>query len=157
MDAEQFAAKVKSWADYPFAHQPDAVRSCADMVFESVSNNFSRAEDAQGTPWPAHSPLTIALHGPHPLLTLTGKMKAMASGGAGSMRSKEFSKTQTVMRLKLSGAKGQYWQKHQFGSNGKPRIPRRQFFYLHKSDRPQVVAKTRETIIQKIRKDLRWR
>lgn len=156
MKATDFAKNLRAWSKYPFGHQPEAVSAAADKVFESVGGNFDRAEDAGGEAWPAHSPVTIAMHGVHPLLILSGRLKRAATGGSESVRIKNFPRGKTVYGLGVSPSIP-YWRVHQKGSAGPPRIPRRQYFYLSRQDRPGIVSFLRERVVSRIRKDTTWK
>lgn len=48
---------------------------CAEELRQGFDDNFSRGGNSEG-PWPPHSPVTVAIHGPHPLLILSGAMRA---------------------------------------------------------------------------------
>lgn len=153
---EQFAEKLRYWSAFPFASQPDAVRKATEEIFAAVGGNFDRAEDDTGAPWKEHSPMTIALHGVHPLLILSGKMKEAASGGAGAKRIKDFDRSRTIMKLGMGGGKKLgYWRSHQYGDPAR-RVPKRKFFYLHQSERGAIVKMLRARIKAKIKRDLRW-
>lgn len=156
MKATDFAKNLRVWSKWPFAHQPEAVSATADKVFEAVEGNFERAEDAGGSKWPEHSPVTIAMHGVHPLLILSGRLKIAATGGAESVRRKTFAKGKTVYGLGVSPSI-RYWRVHQKGFAGPPRIPRRQYFYLSRQARPGVVRFLRQEVVKRIRKDTTWR
>lgn len=156
MKATDFAKNLRAWSKYPYSYQPEAVSATADKVFEAVGENFDRAEDASGAAWPEHSPVTIAMHGVHPLLILSRRLKNAATGGSEAVRRKSFANKRTVYGIGVSPSIP-YWRVHQRGSSGPPRIPRRQYFYLNRRARPGVVAFLRQQVVKKIRKDTTWK
>jgi phage gpG-like protein len=54
------------------------------LFHRAVRSHFMGGTNPWGEAWPPHRPSTIARHGPHPLLILTGKLLDAAGGGPGS-------------------------------------------------------------------------
>ncbi|AMV35643.1 hypothetical protein VN12_26360 [Pirellula sp. SH-Sr6A] len=153
MKALEFAKKLRKLAKYDFSRQEEPLKRAVELVRESVDENFDRQEDSKGAAWPVHSDLTILRHGPHPLLILTGKMRAAAAGGAGSYQKRFQAPKKMTYHIGINSRSIPYFGKHQFGTR---KIPRRQFFYLHRSDRVALVAEVKRKIRAKVRKDNRW-
>ena len=51
-----------------------AMERCADLLREAFAENYAQGRNEE-TIWPPHAPATVARHGPHPLLILSGKMR----------------------------------------------------------------------------------
>jgi hypothetical protein len=154
LTADQFAKNLRAWSDYPYHLQPEAINTASDMFLENISANFERKEDASGTSWPEHSPVTVAMYGVHPLLQLSGRMKAAATGGAGAMEKTTVQSGKSVKYLGISKSTIPYFRVHQHGYK---RIPKRQYYYLHSSARPAILTKMREKCMEKIKRDNGWR
>jgi hypothetical protein len=154
ISAQQFADSLRLWAAHRYAQADEVLTEGADRVFESIAENFSRKEDASGKPWPAHSPMTVQLHGVHPLLVLSGAMRQAASGSSGSIRKWSKQQGRQSLGLGISISKIPYYPAHQYGQG---RIPRRQFFYVSRRDSKQLVEFLRRRLIGHTRKRLRWR
>lgn len=54
------------------------MRQCADRIRQAIDLNFSRGGNAEGA-WPPHAPSTVKRYGPHPLLILSGDLRAAAT------------------------------------------------------------------------------
>ena len=154
MNVKQFVSMLGKASRYGWANQRGAVADLSVEFQQAQEENFNRAEDSSGTPWKEHAPMTIALHGPHPLLILTGAMKTAAMGGRGSSFSIKAGPRKTTCVVSISKNAIPYAWKHQHGAG---RIPRRQFFYMPKTARPRLVANFRKRVIAKVKKDLKWR
>lgn len=154
LTAKQMADNFRAWGNYPYHLQPEAIESAGELFLENIGGNFDRKEDASGAAWPAHSPVTIAMYGVHPLLILSERMKTAATGGAGSVTKTTSSTGKTVKSFGISKASIPYFRVHQHGYK---RIPKRQYYYLHSSARPVVVAKLRDMSREKIKRDNGWR
>ncbi len=75
-DALDAPAVMRSFAnDLLTVDFHDAFEACVETVNSGFEENFDEARAPDG-PWKPHAPLTILLHGVHPLLILSGKMKA---------------------------------------------------------------------------------
>ena len=153
MNVKQFVAMLGRASRYGWANQHDAAAMAGIEFQEAQGENFDRAEDASGKPWKEHAPLTIALHGPHPLLILSGDMKRAAMGGEGSAIKIKAGKKGTTCVVSISKSAIPYAWKHQHGAG---RIPRRQFFYMPKSARPGIVKGFRRRVIARVRSELKW-
>lgn len=104
-----------------------ALAAAIPELFASVDKNFARQTDEDGNIWPPRKDNL-----PHPLLILTTNMKEAATGGLNSI-------VQYERDGVLAGVRGDavpYAWRHQNGDDG---MPRRQFFYLHRDDRPKVM------------------
>jgi len=53
-----------------------ALQECKVPIATSFIGIFARQQASDGSTWPEHAPFTVAQHGPHPLLILTGAMFA---------------------------------------------------------------------------------
>lgn len=153
LTAKQMADRFRHWGSYQYHLQPEAIETAGEMFLENIGSNFDRKEDASGAAWPAHSPVTIATYGVHPLLILSGRMKTAATGGSGAIAKTSSSTGKTVKSFGISKASIPYFRVHQHGFR---RIPKRQYYYLHESARPAIVGKLREKCMEKIKKDNRW-
>ncbi|XZE35408.1 hypothetical protein SH501x_000899 [Pirellulaceae bacterium SH501] len=153
MKALEFARRLRKSAKYDFSRQEEPLKRAVELVHKSVDKNFDRREDARGTPWRPHSELTVLLHGPHPLLILTGKMRTAASGGSGAYQKRKQAPKKMAYQIGIDKRSVPYFGKHQFGTR---KIPRRQFFYLHRSDRVALVADVKRQIRAKVKRDNRW-
>jgi len=71
---EQFAQQVEShdWSDSWLAILPEC--------YAGIDQNFDDTSGPDNRSWPPHAPFTVAKYGPHPLLVLSGKMRAAATG-----------------------------------------------------------------------------
>ena len=85
--------------------------------------NFALKEGSDGKSWPPHAPLTIKIHGPHPLLILSDTMRSAVAGeaGPGSVFRDEFRSFETGTDLI-------YARTHQEGDASR-NIPQREFLY----------------------------
>lgn len=103
-----------------------ALRAAGDQFGQEVATNFLREEDSEGNPWKPHAPLTIALHGEHPLLRLTYAMHRAATdlNAAAALSLVEDRK----ITMGIDGSEIPYaWKQNE----GAGRIPAREFFYLN--------------------------
>lgn len=151
--ATEFAKRLMRAAKQDFSKQEDALRGAADAFQESQFTNFAAKEDSDGVPWKPHAPLTIALYGVHPLLRLEGIMKEAATGGSGSFQTVSIGRKVSRIQVGISKVAVPYAKTHQ---DGRGRIPRRQFYYLHKSRRPEVLRAFRVRAIHNVRGRLGW-
>lgn len=153
MNVKKFVTMMRKAASYPFAKQREAIEQ-AGMDFQAAQGgNFDRAEDADGNAWRQHAPMTIALHGPHDLLILSGDMKRAAMGGAGAVFKINATTSKTTITVGISKTAVPYAWKHQCGDG---RIPRRQFFYLPRVAKKPLMVRFREGVIRKVKADLKW-
>lgn len=151
--ATEFSKRLMRAAKYDFAKQEDALNGAADEFQRSQETNFAAKEDSSGTPWKPHAPLTIALYGVHPLLRLEGIMREAATGGNGSFRRVSMGRKLSKIRMGISSAAVPYAKTHQVGRG---RVPRREFYYLHKSRRPEVLRAFRVRAVHNVRGRLGW-
>lgn len=113
-----------------------AVDDLVVTIHEGINENFERAESGQGTPWPPHAPSTVARHGPHPLLILSGKMWDAATGGPGSW----WVAADFRLSLGIERSAIPYASTQQFGSD---RVPQREFYFINRfamQDVKQILA-----------------
>ena len=153
MKVQQFVAMMKRASRYGFAKQSKAIEQAGKDFQAAQAGNFDRAEDANGRPWKEHAPLTIALHGPHPLLILSGAMKRAATGGAGSVIKVKAGAKESTVVVSISNSTIPYAWKHQHGAG---RIPRRQFFYLAREAREPLRVRFLAAVTKQIKADLKW-
>lgn len=111
----------------------EALERAGKQFGQEVQRNFERQEDSSGTPWKPHAPLTIALHGVHPLLRLTYAMYQAATDldAAGSTK---LLKERSIM-VGIDGTEIPYAIKQDEGAG---RIPAREFFYLSEEGAERV-------------------
>lgn len=107
-----------------------AFRSCIEVASEGFSDNFGATKAPYGT-WPPHSPVTVAIHGPHPLLILTGDMYRAVTKEGSEGRIQDLEPRSLVLGTDLFYAA---WQQY-----GTAKIPPRPFLWL---DKPFVVQVT---------------
>jgi hypothetical protein len=102
-----------------------ALRAAGEQFSDEVAGNFLREEDSDGNPWAPHAPLTIALHGVHPLLRLSYAMYRAATDldAATALQLLEDRK----ITIGIDGNQIPYAWKQDEGAG---RIPAREFFYL---------------------------
>lgn len=124
MEVDEFADFVRGVADRinndPFT---DALESCTDAVSGGFSQIFLEAESAAGEKWPPHAPATVAKHGPHPLLILSGIMlESVRQEGA-------VHNVKVVSERELSwGTSVEYAMAQNFGYE-QNNLPAREFMY----------------------------
>jgi phage gpG-like protein len=94
---------------------------------EGIERNFDNRQAPYGT-WPPHSPMTIAIHGPHPLLILTGAMKRSVTQRGSEGRIEDIMRNQATI-----GTSFFYAPYQQFGTSGPHPIPARPFLWLEGS------------------------
>lgn len=116
----------------------DTMEQLAEIVEESVEDNFHRQADVTGSTWPPRKDTL-----PHPLLIKTGKMKEAATGGDGQYKRAE----RKGLKLGVKPDVVPYARYHQYGTS---RIPQRQYFYIHGSDRARLRKRFRELTMIKI-------
>lgn len=91
-----------------------------------IAGNFARNEDSTGVTWKPHAPLTIALHGVHPLLRLSYAMYRAATDLEAAAATSLVEERQITMGI--DGSEIPYaWKQNE----GAGRIPKREFFYLN--------------------------
>lgn len=92
------------------------------LLHSAFSDNFADTRSPDG-PWPPHSPMTTKLHGPHPLLILSGDMRRSVTetGSTGNVE-------QIAARDMAVGTSLFYagWQQH-----GTAKIPPRMFLWVN--------------------------
>ncbi len=130
--AEEFAADMLELAG-TFGPDKEALNECKPLVLAGVQRNFDSASDGGGSKWLPHAPLTIKLHGPHPLLILQNKMRPAAVGtGPGKVERND------GLSLELGVDKGviPYAGVHQ---DGYRRIPKRQYLDISPETQDQCL------------------
>lgn len=98
-----------------------------ETFHRGIESNFDNTR-GPGYTWAPHSPVTIALHGPHPLLILTGAMKRSVTQTGAEGRIEDIMQNEMTIGTSLFYAPFQ-----QFGTTGPPRIPARRFLWLQGS------------------------
>jgi phage gpG-like protein len=162
MTPAEFATLLRSMpAKLANIDHTETLQSAAAVVEKSVRGNFQRQTRADGRTWEPRrvTILPSQIRGKwfnHPLLILTGKMIGAATGGHGHYR--KISKTRLEMGIDPDVVP--YARTHQDGGestlpNGRViKIPSRQYFYLHGSDRQKmralVLARTRAKFLRSI-------
>jgi hypothetical protein len=111
---------------------------------KEVSGNFDRNEDFNGQPWKPHAPLTIKLHGEHPLLRLTYAMFNAAIDLQNSAA--KYTLENNVITIGIDANQIPYANAQ---NEGFERIPQREFFYLNE-DGQKAVGKVLEDSCFKI-------
>lgn len=105
-----------------------------DAFREAQEGNFERAANENDVRWPPRK-----RNYPWPILRKTRKMLGAASqwGAAGNIHRSARNK----LTLGISGTGVFYAKFHQYGTrnkDGSQRLPVRQFFYLRKTDKPEL-------------------
>lgn len=118
----------------------DTMEELAVIVQESVENNFQRQTDVTGSFWPPRKDNL-----PHPLLIKTGKMKDAATGGRGHYKRAQ----RKGLQMGVKPDKVPYAKYHQHGT---ARLPQRQYFYLHSSDRARFRKLFHERTVARVRR-----
>lgn len=162
MTPAEFATLLRSMpAKLESIDHTDTLQSAAAIVEKSVRDNFRRQTRADGATWEPRrvTILPSQIRGKwfnHPLLILTGKMIGAATGGHGHYR--KISKSRLEMGIDPSVVP--YAKTHQDGGesmlpNGRViKIPSRQYFYLHASDRQKMRALVRARTKAKLLKSI---
>ncbi len=134
MELEEFADELLKIPERMAALSfRDTLEDAANEASESIGNNFQRCEDSNGNPWPPHSPTTIRLHGPHPLLKLTWTMYHAATNIDDPNAIKRLEDRSIVFGISGSGVP--YVNKQ---NEGEGIIPRREFFYIGIHELPRI-------------------
>jgi hypothetical protein len=144
MEPEEFVRMLENLhGRLAAASYRDALDAGARQVGEIVGDNMLRAEDSSGTPWPPHAPLTVQLHGPHPLLRLTWTMYAAATNPDDPNASRTLADREVLFGI--DGTAIPYAATHQ---RGEGRVPQREFFYVRNTDEPRVEVAMIESITE---------
>lgn len=114
----------------------EALEQTSYEVAERMGENYVRQEDSSGNPWPPHAPLTVKLHGVHPLLKLSHAMYAATINPDDPNAKKTLGDREVVFGV--DGNELPYATKQNEGAG---RIPRREFFYLRSDAVDGVVDK----------------
>ncbi len=137
MLAEEFADLMESApAELARVSYRDVLEQLSYEVAERIGENYVRAEDSSGNPWPPHAPLTVKLHGEHPLLKLSHAMYAATINPDDPNAKKLLDDREVIIGIdgnELPYAKSQ--------NEGEGRIPRREFYYLRDEAVDQVSEK----------------
>lgn len=109
---------------------PGPLKEAAYETGEQIGQNFQRQQNADGSPWPPHAPLTAKLHGPHPLLKLTWDMYGAATD-PDDPHGKLLAEDRQIT-FGIDGNEIPYAKVQNEGGRGDSgnRIPKREFFYL---------------------------
>lgn len=109
------------------------LKAVAREVGHSVEGNFARQESSEGVQWDEHAPLTIKLHGPHPLLRLSYAMFNASTNPDDPNAKLDVSNNE--MAFGVDEAALPYARKQNAGAG---RIPAREFFYVRDSEQPRL-------------------
>jgi phage gpG-like protein len=126
---EAFAKFVRSLDGEVQRADPRQVHlDVGDAFREAQAENFQRAENEHGVAWPPRKHKY-----PHPILRKTRKMLGAASvwGAPGNIHRSIGGR----LTLGISRTGVHYARYHQYGTS---RLPVRQFFYLRRSDKPEL-------------------
>jgi phage gpG-like protein len=128
VDVERFVdlmqATISQLEAFDFA---PVFTSMLETLHQGFESNFDQTRAPYGQ-WPPHSPMTIAIHGPHPLLILTGVMKRSVTQSGVEGRIEDIMKNEAIIGTSLFYAPYQ-----QFGTSGPHPIPARPFLWLEGS------------------------
>jgi hypothetical protein len=123
---DEFAASLERVGTTMNGVQDAALHKCIPLVRARIQRNYDEGGTADGQAWPAHAPSTVKRYGPHPLLILTGKMKAATlDPGSGHIENI----TGGTLTFGVSGDLPEHPWVHQEGSKD-GRVPQRQFVAL---------------------------
>jgi hypothetical protein len=152
MSPEEFAAHILSVPGKlaGMSHK-ESLQAVVPVVHQSVVANFGRQVSSDGSVWPAHAPLTILLHGPHPLLILSGDMLSAAAGGSGALV--EAGDRSLEMGID-SGTIPYAWKQQEGYRPG--RIPQREFYYLHEDDMPEADQVFGDSAFERVSEVMGW-
>ena len=132
---EAFAKLVRSLeSEVQGADKRQVHLDVGDAFREAQEENFQRAENEHGVPWPPRKHKY-----PHPILRKTRKMLGAASvwGAPGNIHRSMGGR----LTLGISRTGVHYAKYHQYGTrnkNGTVRLPVRQFLYLRRADKPEL-------------------
>lgn len=115
--------------------------SLIDPVHAGFVDNFDRTQAPYGR-WPPHSPVTIMLHGPHPLLILSGTMKAAVSTRGSTGRIEELTPESLTIGTDLFYAP---WQQY-----GTRKIPARPFLWLEGSHVDRITDLFADGVLERL-------
>lgn len=108
---------------------PDVIDEIRHVMRQNFEEIFDRQEDEFGTAWPPHSPATVAMMGPHPLLIWTEALIGSVTG-RNSFGFDEYGDDHYVLTTTVP-----YAAYHQHGTS---RMPARPFFYLSEPTRERI-------------------
>lgn len=127
MNVDQFLTMLDTAGDrLERASFKEPLDKAGEQFSQEVAGNFERQEDSRGELWKPHAPLTIKIHGEHPLLRLSYDMYRAAtdlSNAAAIKRVEDRSIT-----LGIDGTEIPYASRQDQGGG---RVPQREFFYLN--------------------------
>jgi phage gpG-like protein len=147
LDVRGFTQLLNNLVDR-FENDPmtGALEACTEPVSRGFFEIFLAAEDSSGNAWPAHSPVTTALYGPHPLEILSGALleSLRSEGSQGNVK--------IVSDRELSwGTSIDYAAIQNYGGHrGFAEIPQREFIYWTDSMKDGSVEKIWEYIDREI-------
>ena len=111
----------------------DALLPAADQFGQEIDGNFRREQDSNGADWLPHSPVTIALHGEHPLLRLSYAMYSAAVDYRNPASYHELSSQ--AITIGIDGNDIPYANRQDQGGGN---VPQREYFYLNE-DSQEIV------------------
>lgn len=114
-----------------------------------VAGNFDRNEGSDGVTWKPHAPLTIKLHGVHPLLRLSYAMYRAATDLEAAAATSLVEQRQITMGIDGNEIPYAWKQNEGFG-----RIPKREFYYLNGDSVERVGEVIEESALPIIESDV---
>lgn len=97
----------------------EPLSKCSEEMRNGFVEIFANQKSSTGDIWPPHSPVTIQLHGEHPLLILSGDLHEQLTSGTGISESSE--------RRVSVGTDLEYAD---WNNDGTEKIPAREFMYI---------------------------
>ena len=127
----------------------EPLRECLPTLHQGYEDNFIRAEDSDGVPWPPHAPATVARMGPHPLLIWHGPLieAVRDTGNPGNIT--EIKDDGRTLETGVDTDVVEYAATHQYGE-GDGRIPQREYLYANE----QTVDDCEDVLAEAARQDI---
>jgi len=116
---------------------------------DEVGKNFLREESESGSAWPEHSPVTVAIYGPHPLLRLSYVMMTAATDYGNPGASMVLENNQITI-----GIDGNEIPYAATQNDGGGNIPAREFFYLNEDSQGLLGAELEINCISVIEEEV---
>lgn len=127
--------------DFENASFESVFKNLIPVLHEGFAENFANTSAPEG-PWPPHAPATVRIHGPHPLLILSGTLlrSVTTTGSEGNVEQISGREMQVGTSMFYAA-----WQQH-----GTPKIPPRKFLWLNGQWVERVANEFAEGCIQVI-------
>jgi hypothetical protein len=122
MNVEQFGSLLRNLGDnIEGGSMEEPLRATLPLLHQGVEDNFLRAQDSDGIPWPRRKD-----NKPHPLLILHGPLieAARDTGNPGNIH--EVSADGRLLTTGVDGDVVKYAARHQ---EGRGNMPKREFYY----------------------------